>query len=122
MRTWSVRGTAFALCTRSSSLSMSTRTSITRESSFGGCRNGPPSALEADSEPGQPLPRPGQVRDVIQLPVRVLEAGDRDALVAVDLALELADFEHQVGDLQLELAQVPTVTKAPHREVKEREC
>src|SRR5262245_31094639 len=28
MRTWSVRGTAFALCTRSSSLSMSTRTSI----------------------------------------------------------------------------------------------
>src|SRR3954454_22854421 len=28
MRTWSVRGTAFALCTRSSSLSISTRTSI----------------------------------------------------------------------------------------------
>src|SRR5580704_2644361 len=28
MRTWSVSGTAFALCTRSSSLSMSTRTSI----------------------------------------------------------------------------------------------
>src|SRR4051812_38237921 len=31
MRTWSVSGTAFALCTRSSSLSMRTRTSI------GGC-------------------------------------------------------------------------------------
>src|SRR4051812_30533710 len=28
MRTWSVSGTAFALCTRSSSLSMSTRTSM----------------------------------------------------------------------------------------------
>src|SRR5580765_1929074 len=28
MRTWSVSGTAFALCTRSSSLSMSTKTSI----------------------------------------------------------------------------------------------
>src|SRR3954467_3141113 len=28
MRTWSVSGTAFALCTRSSSLSMRTRTSI----------------------------------------------------------------------------------------------
>src|SRR3979490_178998 len=106
MRTWSVRGTAFALCTRSCSLSMSTRTSIVRESSFGGRSL----ALEADPEPGQPLPRPGQLRDVVELPVRVLEAGDRNALVAVDLALELADFEHQVGDLQLELAQVPTVT------------
>src|ERR671919_1422332 len=30
MRTWSVRGTAFALCTRSSSLSMRTRTSMWR--------------------------------------------------------------------------------------------
>src|SRR4029450_3414174 len=30
MRTWSVRGTAFALCTRSSSLSMRTRTSMAR--------------------------------------------------------------------------------------------
>src|SRR6266849_2253339 len=28
MRTWSVRGTAFALCTRSSSLSIRTRTSM----------------------------------------------------------------------------------------------
>src|SRR4051812_20704154 len=28
MRTWSVRGTAFALCTRSSSLSIKTRTSM----------------------------------------------------------------------------------------------
>src|SRR6516225_3621757 len=32
MRTWSVRGTALALCTRSSSLSMRTRTSIRRSS------------------------------------------------------------------------------------------
>src|SRR5919204_6810756 len=30
MRTWSVRGTAFALCTRSSSLSMRTSTSMSR--------------------------------------------------------------------------------------------
>src|SRR5438046_10532024 len=32
MRTWSVRGTAFALCTRSSSLSISTSTSMEPES------------------------------------------------------------------------------------------
>src|SRR5438045_1706026 len=31
MRTWSVSGTAFAWCTRSSSLSISTRTSIGRQ-------------------------------------------------------------------------------------------
>src|SRR5947209_10832941 len=33
MRTWSVSGTAFALCTRSSSLSMRTRTSMAGECS-----------------------------------------------------------------------------------------
>src|SRR3977135_3475186 len=109
MRTWSVRGTAFALCTRSSSLSMSTRTSIVRESSFGGRSL----ALEAHPEPGQPLPRPGQLRDVVQLAARVLQARHGDALVAVDLALEVVNFEHQVGYLQLEPAQVPPVTKAP---------
>src|SRR3954447_12954168 len=41
MRTWSVRGTAFALWTRSSSLSIRTSTSMAWKSSFGGCRNGP---------------------------------------------------------------------------------
>src|SRR5258708_40307802 len=41
MRTWSVRGTAFALCTRSSSLSIRTSTSMVRKSCSGGCRNGP---------------------------------------------------------------------------------
>src|SRR4051794_8259769 len=41
MRTWSVSGTAFALWTRSSSLSIRTSTSMPWQSSFGGCRNGP---------------------------------------------------------------------------------
>src|SRR5712691_444164 len=41
MRTWSVSGTAFALWTRSSSLSIRTSTSMVWKSSFGGCRNGP---------------------------------------------------------------------------------
>src|SRR5918996_1643094 len=41
MRTWSVSGTAFALCTRSSSLSMRTRTSMrSPESSVAGRQDG----------------------------------------------------------------------------------
>ena len=72
-------------------------------------------------EPGQPPPGPRELRDVVELALGVLEAGDGDPLVAVDLALELAHLEHQVGYLQLKLAKVPPVTKAPHREVEERE-
>src|SRR6185437_17492 len=45
MRTWSVRGTAFALCTRSSSLSIRTSTSMGWKSSFGGRRIGPATRL-----------------------------------------------------------------------------
>ena len=72
-------------------------------------------------EPGQPPPGPRELRDVVELALGVLVAGDGDPLVAVDLALELVHLEHQAGDLQLELAQVPPVTNAPHREVEKRE-
>src|SRR5438876_8867670 len=124
MRTWSVRGTAFALCTRSSSLSIRTRTSIAQKSSFGDGRIGPArrsSPLEGHVEPGHPPPGSRELRDVLELALGVLEAGDGDPLVAVDLALELVHLEHQAGDLQLELVQAPPVTKAPHREEEERE-
>src|SRR3954469_6474717 len=67
MRTWSVSGTAFALCTRSSSLSMSTRTSIAANSSFAVRRDGP---LAPGGEP---------VVDLAEPP-------DRDREVAVLLA------------------------------------
>src|SRR6476646_947695 len=42
MRTWSVSGTAFALCTRSSSLSMRTSTSICLSLLLGACRGAAP--------------------------------------------------------------------------------
>src|SRR5581483_1053299 len=45
MRTWSVSGTAFALCTRSSSLSISTRTSIGLGILLLGAERGPASTV-----------------------------------------------------------------------------
>src|ERR1700730_12062377 len=57
MRTWSVRGTAFALCTRSSSLSISTRTSIAPESSFGGRRSRDRTTKTSSAGPAVAKPR-----------------------------------------------------------------
>src|SRR4030095_1689704 len=51
MRTWSVRGTAFALCTRSSSLSMRTRTSMRASLLLRADRRAGPTLREELAEP-----------------------------------------------------------------------
>src|SRR3954447_8134102 len=78
MRTWSVSGTAFALCTRSSSLSMRTRTSIAANPSFAVRRTGP---LGPGGEP------------VVDL----AEPADRDREVAVLLADVGLDARNVLG-------------------------
>src|SRR5438874_4502726 len=80
MRTWSVRGTAFALWTRSSSLSMSTRTSIPA-SLIGRPEN---ALLERVAKPEHPLrARESRPHRPCALSVR---GSDHDALLARRLA------------------------------------
>src|SRR4051794_32283732 len=90
MRTWSVRGTAFALCTRSSSLSIRTRTSMAWKSSFG---DGRTVLLEARPKPVVDLAEPAD-RDR-EVPARVadvrLAPGD-----ALREPLPMSDRDHQI--------------------------
>ena len=44
------------------------------------------SSFEADAEPGKAAARPGQLRDVVELALSVLEPGDGSSLIPVDVA------------------------------------